>query len=52
MASQKKRHAAARITTIEGPRSVTKGQSTLAEYGAQRKRMISGSSKVGKSRFA
>ena len=50
--TSKKPKAALRITTIEGPRSVTRGASTLAEYGKKRKALISAKSKVGKSRYA
>ena len=44
--------AAVRITTIEGPRSVSKGSATMAQYGRKRRSLLSGKTKIGKSRFA
>ncbi len=44
--------AAVRITTIEGPRSVSKGSATMAQYGRTRRSLLSGKTKIGKSRFA
>lgn len=50
--SEPKSKAAVRITTIEGPRSVSKGNATMAQYGKKRRSLLSGKTKIGKSRFA
>jgi hypothetical protein len=50
--SEQKSKAAVRITTIEGHRSVTKGTATIAQYGKKRRSLLSGKTKLGKSRFA
>ncbi|GAA3654027.1 hypothetical protein GCM10022237_12510 [Nocardioides ginsengisoli] len=50
--SERKPKAAVRITTIEGPRSVTKGTSSIAEYGKKRRSFVSSTTKIGKSKYA
>lgn len=50
--SERKPKAAVRITTIEGRRSVTKGTSSIAEYGKKRRSLVSSDSKIGKSKYA
>lgn len=50
--TERKAKAAVRITTIEGRRSVTKGLSSIADYGKKRRSLVSQSSKTGKSKYA
>jgi len=50
--SERKPKAVVRITTIEGRRNVTKGKSSIVQYGKKRRSLVSGSSKIGKSKYA